>query len=374
MAEFAELQGRIKSLSEAASALRERLNIESREERMLELSRQAEEPTIWEDSESAQQLMTELARRRHEMQPWLRMTTLFEESQLLLEMSEEADDQSVLAEVDENLREAGGLLEGLQTEALFADEYDENSAIIEINAGAGGTESCDWSAMLGRMYLRWCERHGFQADVIDSLAGEEAGMKSMTIEVTGTNAYGFLRSEAGPHRLIRFSPFNAQNLRQTSFASVGVIPDVEGDIDIEIRDEDIKVDTYRASGAGGQHVNKTESAIRITHLATGVVVTCQNERSQIKNRASAMRVLKARLLSLQIKAKEEEMAAIRGVKSDIAFGNQIRTYWLQPYTLVKDHRTEHETGNASGVLDGDLDGFMVAYLQMLSRMRSEEED
>lgn len=374
MAEFAELQGRIKSLSEAESALRERLNIATREERMLELSRQSEEPAIWEDSEAAQKLMTELARRRNEMQPWLRMAKLFEESQLLLEMSEELDDQSVLAEVEENLREAGGLLEKLQTEALFADQYDENSAIIEINAGAGGTEACDWAAMLGRMYLRWCERHGFQADIIDSLAGDEAGMKSMTIEVTGTNAYGFLRSESGPHRLIRFSPFNAQNLRQTSFASVGVIPDVEDDVDIEIRDEDIKVDTYRASGAGGQHVNKTESAIRITHLATGVVVTCQNERSQMKNRASAMRVLKARLLSLQIKAQEEEMATIRGVKSDIAFGNQIRTYWLQPYTLVKDHRTEHETGNAGAVLDGDLDGFMVAYLQMLSRLRSEEED
>ena len=195
----------------------------------------------------------------------------------------------------------------------------------------------------------------------------------MVIEVRGTNAYGYLKSERGPHRLIRFSPFNAQNLRQTSFSSVGVIPDVEDDIDLEVRDEDIRVDTYRASGAGGQHVNKTESAIRITHLATGIVVTCQNERSQIKNRASAMRVLKARLLAKQRQGQEAELERIRGVKSEITFGSQIRTYWLQPYTLVKDHRTDFETGNASAVLDGDLDGFMIAYLQMLSRMRVEQE-
>ena len=195
----------------------------------------------------------------------------------------------------------------------------------------------------------------------------------MTIEMHGTNAYGYLKSERGPHRLIRFSPFNAQNLRQTSFASVGVIPEIEGDVDIEIREEDLKVDTYRASSAGGQHVNKTESAIRLTHLPSGLVVTCQNERSQIKNRASAMRVLKSRLLAKQRVEQEAELARLQGVKLDIAFGNQIRTYFLQPYTLVKDHRTEHETGNASAVLDGDLDAFMIAYLQMLSRQRAEQE-
>jgi len=224
------------------------------------------------------------------------------------------------------------------------------------------------------MYLRWCERHGFHAEVIDSQAGEEVGVKSMIIDVQGTNAYGLLKSERGAHRLIRFSPFNAQNLRQTSFASVGVIPDVGEDAGIEVRDEEIRVDTYRSSGAGGQHVNKTESAIRITHLASGIVVTCQNERSQIKNRASAMHVLKARLLDRQRLQAEEAMAQIRGVKTDIAFGNQIRTYWLQPYTLVKDHRTDHETGNASAVLDGDLDGFMYAYLQMLTRARVDERE
>ncbi|HOF89210.1 MAG TPA: peptide chain release factor 2, partial [Armatimonadota bacterium] len=264
------------------------------------------------------------------------------------------------------------LLARLETEALFADDYDGADAIIEINAGAGGTEACDWAEMLGRMYLRWCERHGFQADVLDELPGDQAGVKSMTIEIRGTNAYGYLKSERGTHRLIRFSPFNAANTRQTSFASVSVIPDVADDVAVEVREEDLKVDTYRASSAGGQHVNKTESAIRITHLPTGIVVTCQNERSQIKNRASAMRVLKARLLAKQRAEQEEALARLQGTKTDIAFGNQIRTYFLQPYTLVKDHRTDYETGNASAVLEGDLDPFMLAYLQRLSRQRAEQ--
>jgi peptide chain release factor 2 len=227
--------------------------------------------------------------------------------------------------------------------------------------------------MLGRMYLRWAELHNFTAEIIDELPGDQAGVKSLTIEISGANAYGYLKSERGPHRLIRFSPFNAKGTRETSFASVDVIPDMEDDAGIEIRDDDLRVDTYRSSGAGGQHVNKTESAIRITHIPSGIVVSCQNERSQIKNRASAMRVLKARLLERQRIEQEATMAKIRGVKTDIAFGNQIRTYFLQPYTLVKDHRTDHETPNALGVLDGDLDGFMVAYLQMLTQQRVEAE-
>jgi len=224
------------------------------------------------------------------------------------------------------------------------------------------------------MYMRWAERHGFQADIIDSLPGEQAGMKSMVIEIRGANAYGYLRSERGTHRLIRFSPFNSSGSRETSFASVDVIPDVEDDAPIDIKEDDLKIDTYRASSAGGQHVNKTESAIRITHLPTGIVVTCQNERSQFKNKASAMRVLKARLLERQRKEQEAEMAKLRGMKTEISFGNQIRTYFLQPYTLVKDHRTNHETGNASAVLDGELDELMIAYLQMQSAERAEAEE
>lgn len=374
MAELSELLAQAHTLQEEATALYERLNISSREERLVEVEKRSENPKLWEDQDVAQQVMSEMARRKNELHPWRRLMALAEDTVVLAELAEEAGDVASVDELTENLTSLQELLSRLQTEALFAEQYDASNAIVEINAGAGGTEACDWASMLGRMYLRWCERQGFQADVIDSLPGDEAGIKSMTIEVQGTNAYGYLKSERGTHRLIRFSPFNAQNLRQTSFSSVGVIPDVEGDVDLEIRDEDLRVDTYRSSGAGGQHVNKTESAIRITHLPTGIVVTCQNERSQIKNRASAMRVLKARLLDRQRKEQESELAKIRGVQTEIAFGSQIRTYWLQPYTLVKDHRTEYETGNASGVLDGDLEGFMVAYLQMLSRQRVESKE
>lgn len=373
MAELADFTYQAASLLAEATDLRERLNIATREEKLAEVEGRAEDPSLWDDTDYAQKVMEEMSRRRNELLPWRRLASLAEDTQILAQLAEEAGDSSSISELTENVKEMQELLSRLSTEALFAERYDSSNAILEINAGAGGTESCDWVEMLGRMYLRWCERRGFQADVIDFLPGDQAGMKSMVIEVQGTNAYGYLKSERGPHRLIRFSPFNAQNLRQTSFSSVGVIPDVDDDIDIEVRDEDIRVDTYRSSGAGGQHVNKTESAIRITHLATGIVVTCQNERSQIKNRASAMRVLKARLLARQQLEQEAALERIRGVKSEIAFGSQIRTYWLQPYTLVKDHRTDYETGNASAVLDGDLDGFMIAYLQMLSRRRIEAE-
>lgn len=373
MAELSDLKYQAQNIFTEATGLREQLNIAAREEKLSEVERGAEDPALWDDPDTAQQVMSELARRRSELHPWHRLASLAEDTAVLAELAEEAADTASITEIERNLEELRALLARLATEALFADAHDVGGAILEINAGAGGTESCDWAGMLGRMYLRWCERRGFQAEVIDSLSGEQAGVKSMTIEIQGTNAYGYLKSERGVHRLVRISPFDAQNRRHTSFCSVDVIPDVEEDANIEIRDEDLKVDTYRASGAGGQHVNKTESAIRLTHLPTGTVVTCQNERSQIKNRASAMRVLKARLLEIQRKAQEADLAKLRGVQSDIAWGNQIRSYVLQPYTMVKDHRSEHETGNASAVLDGDLDDFMVAYLQMLSRLRVEQE-
>ncbi len=373
MADLLILQEQAADAQREAQALRTQLNINTREAKLTEVQRRAEDPELWNDPDNAQQVMSEMARRRAELQPWRQLASLAEDTVVLAELAAEADDTDSVEEITRSLADIRALLTRLQTEALFADPLDAGDAIIEINAGAGGTEACDWAEMLGRMYLRWAERRGFQADIIDALPGDQAGVKSMTIEMHGTNAYGYLKSERGPHRLIRFSPFNAQNLRQTSFASVGVIPEIEGDVDIEIREEDLKVDTYRASSAGGQHVNKTESAIRLTHLPSGLVVTCQNERSQIKNRASAMRVLKSRLLAKQRVEQEAELARLQGVKLDIAFGNQIRTYFLQPYTLVKDHRTEHETGNASAVLDGDLDAFMIAYLQMLSRQRAEQE-
>jgi len=373
MSELSDLLNQTISLHEEAEALRVRLNISGREEKLADVAHRTEDPQLWDDPDNAQQLMSELARRRTELLPWRKLAALGEDTLALAELASEAEDTECAAEITANLAEMHILLDRLHTEALFADPLDTSNAIVEINAGAGGTEACDWAEMLGRMYMRWCERHGFQADIIDSLPGEQVGVKSMTIEIQGTNAYGYLKSERGPHRLIRFSPFNAKNSRETSFASVGVIPDVEDDADIEIREDDLRVDTYRASSAGGQHANRAESAIRRTHLATGLVVTCQNERSQIKNRASAMRVLKARLLERQRREQEAAMDKIRGIRSDIAFGNQIRTYFLQPYTLAKDHRTDHETGNAFAVLDGDLDEFMVAYLQMLSSQRVEEE-
>jgi peptide chain release factor 2 len=374
MSELSELKNQAIAMHTEVSALRARLNIAARETKLTDVEAQAADPTLWDDSESAQQLMTEVSRRRTELDPWRRLAALSDDAMVLAELAEESADTGSIPELEATFAEMRSLLERLATEALFADQHDAADAILEINAGAGGTESCDWAAMLGRMFLRWCERHGFQADVIDSLPGEQAGIKSMTIEVKGTNAYGYLKSERGVHRLVRISPFDAQNRRHTSFSSVDIIPDVEEAADIEIRDDDLRVDTYRASSAGGQHVNKTESAIRITHLPTGLVVTCQNERSQHKNRASAMRVLGARLLERQRQAQEAELAKLRGVQTDIAWGNQIRSYVLQPYTMVKDHRTDFETGNASAVLDGDLDGFMVAYLQLLSRQRVEQEE
>ena len=373
MAELGELKHQAMHARDEAAALRIQLHVDAREDKLAAVMRRADVPDLWNDPDTAQQVMTEQARRRNELEPWRRLAALTEDTLVLAELAEEADDLDSVAELEQNLAAIRSLLARLETEALFADVHDASDAIIEINAGAGGTEACDWAAMLGRMYLRWCERHGFQAEVIDDVPGDQAGVKSMTLEIHGTNAYGYLKSERGPHRLIRFSPFNAAGSRETSFASVDVIPDMGDDVAIDIREDDLKVDTYRASSAGGQHVNKTESAIRITHLPSGIVVTCQNERSQFKNRASAMRVLKSRLLERQRVQQEAEMAKLRGVKTDIAFGNQIRTYFLQPYTLVKDHRTNHETGNASAVLDGDLDEFMIAYLQLLTGQRLEQE-
>ncbi len=372
MVELADSLHQAKDVHAQALELRTRLHIDAREAKLAAVEARAEDPALWADPDAAQAVMTELGRRRTELAPWRRLASLAEDTLVLAELAAEAEDADSIPEIEADLAELRALLARLETEALFADDYDGADAIIEINAGAGGTEACDWAEMLGRMYLRWCERHGFQADVLDELPGDQAGVKSMTIEIRGTNAYGYLKSERGTHRLIRFSPFNAANTRQTSFASVSVIPDVADDVAVEVREEDLKVDTYRASSAGGQHVNKTESAIRITHLPTGIVVTCQNERSQIKNRASAMRVLKARLLAKQRAEQEEALARLQGTKTDIAFGNQIRTYFLQPYTLVKDHRTDYETGNASAVLEGDLDPFMLAYLQRLSRQRAEQ--
>lgn len=288
----------------------------------------------------------------------------YEDLGLLIEMSQEEQDEETVQEIEEELLRFEGEFEELRIQTLLTGEYDRDHAIVTLHAGAGGTESCDWANMLYRMYTRWAEKKGFSVEVLDYLEGDVAGIKGVTFEVRGENAYGYLRSEKGVHRLVRISPFNAAGKRQTSFASCDVIPDIEDNIDdIELSDDELKIDTYRASGAGGQHVNKTSSAIRITHLPTGIVVQCQNERSQHHNRDKAMQMLKAKLKLLKEQEQADKVSDIRGEIKEIGFGNQIRSYVMQPYTLVKDHRTGAESSNVGAVLDGALEPFINAFLQ-----------
>ena len=287
----------------------------------------------------------------------------YEDIKLLIEMGYEDNDASMVKEIEEEIGGFETMFEEIRIRTLLSGEYDSCNAIVTIHAGAGGTESCDWASMLYRMYSRWCERKGFSIQVLDYLDGDITGTKAVTFEVNGENAYGYLKSEKGVHRLVRISPFNAAGKRQTSFASCDVVPDIEDEIDIEVADDDLKIDTYRASGAGGQHVNKTSLAIRITHLPTGIVVQCQNERSQHHNNEKAMQMLKVKLKLLKEQEQAEKVSDIRGEVKEIGFGNQIRSYVMQPYTMVKDHRTNVENSNVTSVLDGNIDLFMNAYLK-----------
>ena len=291
------------------------------------------------------------------------LVTSFEDIGVLIEMAYDENDESLIPEIEEELTQFEECFENIRIQTLLSGEYDKDNAIVTLHAGAGGTESCDWASMLYRMYTRWAERKGFSVQVLDFLDGDVAGLKTITFQVNGENAYGYLKCEKGVHRLVRISPFNAAGKRQTSFASCDVVPDIEDDIDIDLNDDDLKIDTYRASGAGGQHVNKTSSAIRITHLPTGIVVQCQNERSQHSNKEKAMQMLKAKLYLLKEQEQAEKVSDIRGEIKEIGFGNQIRSYVMQPYTLVKDHRTNAEIGNVTSVLDGNIDLFMNAYLK-----------
>jgi peptide chain release factor 2 len=285
-----------------------------------------------------------------------------EDAAILIELGEEAEDEQALKEVREALPDLEKKIGQMEFARMLSGEHDASNAIVSINAGAGGTEAQDWAEILLRMYLRWCERKGFKAEITEYQPGDEAGAKGVTFTVAGAYAYGYLKAEKGIHRLVRISPFDSNARRHTSFCSVFVFPELSDDVDIEIQEKDLKVDTYRASGAGGQHVNKTDSAIRITHIPTGIVVSCQNQRSQHKNRSTAMKQLKARLYELEMEKKENQAEALAGEKKEIAWGSQIRSYVLHPYRMVKDHRTGHEVGNADAVLDGDLDGFIEAYL------------
>lgn len=322
-----------------------------------------EESGFWDNTEVSQHVMKELKSLKDSIETADALMTSFEDIGLLIEMAYDENDESLLPEIEEELKSFEECLENIRIQTLLSGEYDKDNAIVTLHAGAGGTESCDWANMLYRMYSRWAERKGFSVQVLDFLDGDVAGLKTITFQVNGENAYGYLKSEKGVHRLVRISPFNAAGKRQTSFASCDVIPDIEDDIDIELNDDDLRIDTYRASGAGGQHINKTSSAVRITHLPTGIVVQCQNERSQHSNKDKAMQMLKAKLYLLKEQEQADKVSDIRGEVKEIGFGNQIRSYVMQPYTLVKDHRTNAEIGNVTSVLDGNIDLFMNAYLK-----------
>lgn len=325
-----------------------------------------EAPGFWDDAEKAQNLMKELKGLKDIIEGYAKLVQAHEDIETLIEMGYEENDPEMIPEIEAELNDFIEKLETLRISTLLSGEYDRNNAILTLHAGAGGTESCDWAGMLNRMYQRWAEKKGFQVQVLDFLDGEEAGIKSVTMQINGENAYGYLKSEHGVHRLVRISPFNAAGKRQTSFVSCDVMPEINEDVEIEINDDDLRIDTYRSSGAGGQHINKTSSAIRITHLPTGIVVQCQNERSQHMNKDKAMQMLRAKLYLLKQQENEAKEAGIRGEQKEIGWGSQIRSYVMQPYTMVKDHRTSAESGNTDAVLDGNLDPFINAFLKWLS--------
>lgn len=322
--------------------------------------------TLWEDQTKAQSIMKERSALIEEIERWRDKERELEEIEILWEIVSSTDDPDDVKELIKRVENLENIIEGYEIERMLSGENDSENAIVYINAGAGGTEAQDWAEMLLRMYLRWAEKKGFETQIVDMLPGEEAGIKNVTFIIKGKYAYGYMKCESGIHRLVRISPFDANNRRHTSFASVYAYPEVPEDIHVDIRDEDLRIDTFRSSGPGGQHVNRTESAIRVTHIPTGIVVQCQNERSQHKNKAIAMSILKARLYELEKKRQEEKMNNINKEKKDIAWGSQIRSYVLHPYKLIKDHRTKVEAHNAEAVLDGSIDEFIKAYLLFLT--------
>lgn len=325
-----------------------------------------EEPSFWDDPEEAQKLTKELKDLKGILDTMDGLDESCQDILTLIEMGYEEEDPDMVQEIEEEIKSFEETFEGIRIQTLLSGEYDTCDAIITLHAGAGGTESCDWANMLYRMYSRWAQNKGFSLEVLDYLEGDVAGIKAVTFEVHGENAYGYLKSEKGVHRLVRISPYNAAGKRQTSFVSCDVMPEIDKDIDIEIADDDIRIDTYRSSGAGGQHINKTSSAIRITHLPTGIVVQCQNERSQHHNKDKAMQMLKSKLQLLKEQEQADKVSDIRGEVKEIGFGNQIRSYVMQPYTMVKDHRTNVENSNVQAVMDGDIDRFINAYLKMIA--------
>nr|WP_179963797.1 MULTISPECIES: peptide chain release factor 2 [Clostridia] len=364
--ELDQFKYELNNFKEPLVEVRDSLDLANKEQRIQELEREMEAPDFWDNPEKSQESMKNLKSMKDDIAIYAKLKDEFDEIETLIEMAAEENDESLIPEIQDLLDDFRKTYDDIRIKTLLSGEYDKDNAIVTLHAGAGGTESCDWAGMLYRMYTRWADKHGFAVDVLDYLDGDEAGIKSVTFQVNGENAYGYLKSEKGVHRLVRISPFNAAGKRQTSFVSCDVMPDIEEDIDIEIRDEDLRIDTYRSSGAGGQHINKTSSAIRITHLPTNIVVQCQNERSQHMNKDKAMQMLKAKLYLLQQQENAEKLSGIRGEVKEIGWGNQIRSYVMQPYTMVKDHRTNAETGNVDSVMDGGIDLFINAYLKWIT--------
>ena len=365
--EYDEYKQRLRDLGPELEKLSAALDMDSARAEARKLEDETAQDGFWNDLERSQKVQQRLKQLQNKIARQDKLVTEWQDLTALCEMGQEAEDEELLEELKSGFQTLEEKIEESRMATLLSGEYDGHSAILTFHAGAGGTEAQDWAQMLYRMYARWSERHHFKVKVLDYLAGEEAGIKSASILITGTNAYGFLKSEHGVHRLVRISPFDASGRRQTSFASLEVMPEIDDDYDIEINPADLKIDTYRSGGAGGQHVNKTESAIRITHIPTGVIVACQNERSQHQNREVAMKMLKSKLVKIKEREHLKRIEDIKGEQQQIGWGSQIRSYVFMPYTLVKDHRTNCESGNINAVMDGDLDPFINAYLKAASQ-------
>ena len=367
MLEFEQLKQRLESNSDELHDLKDALGYNALCREIEELETKASAPDFWDNLENSQKILQRTGKLKNTVESYDNLCSSYEDLGVLIEMGDEEEDLSLVEEIETSLDEFENGLASLRLQTLLTGEYDKNNAILTFHAGAGGTEAMDWVSMLVRMYTRWTERHGFKTSMLDFLDGDEAGLKSATILIEGENAYGYLKSESGVHRLVRVSPFDSSGRRHTSFASLEVMPEITDDMNIEVREEDIKMDVFRSSGAGGQHINKTSSAVRLTHIPTGIVVACQNERSQFQNREQALRMLKSKLLEIKEREHLEKIEDIKGVQKDIAWGSQIRSYVFMPYTMAKDHRTGFESGNINAVMDGDLDGFINAYLKASSK-------
>ncbi|MGG4049597.1 peptide chain release factor 2 [Paenibacillus favisporus] len=361
----------LREIATKLTNLRGSLDLDLKQEMIANFEEKMSAPDFWDDNEKAQSLIAEMNAVKSSVDEYEKLQQEYDDASMMAELADEEGDESLAAEIAEAVESLTKKLDDFELKLLLSQPYDKMNAILELHPGAGGTESQDWGQMLLRMYTRWAEKHGFKVETLDYLPGDEAGIKSVTLLIKGFNAYGYLKAEKGVHRLVRISPFDSSGRRHTSFVSCDVVPEITEDVDVEIRTEDLKIDTYRASGAGGQHINTTDSAVRITHLPTGVVVTCQNERSQIKNRERAMTMLRSKLYERKLEEQQKQLDEIRGEQSDIAWGSQIRSYVFHPYSMVKDHRTSVETGNVGAVMDGDLDPFIDGYLRSQIKVETE---